>query len=454
MNEILISVQNVSKYFHINDEFQKNFRELLMSCLKYRKPGINRHMSHSFCALRDISFEMKRGESIGIIGRNGAGKSTLLKIIAGITPPSEGRIEIKGKLASILDIGTGFHPDLSGRDNIYLSASLLGMNKQEINLNFDKILTFSGIPDFIDTPVKYYSSGMYVRLAFAVAAHVHADILLFDEIISVGDAEFKMRCLEKINELKNKGATILLVSHSFNDVVKFCDQAILMVNGQISAMGDPQETIIRYVETILNQSGEGISRLEKTETDTQIQTTGQADEEPHTNFKQWDEKDHPPGNDYIRILKITVSADNPAEKGSITTDDEIKIDIKYRQMMDNTCIDIAFVLQDESMNRIFAGSPALSDMMLSTVSPGYYSAECTIPKKFLNQGLFFLNIIAVLDKQDIIYKYQNLFHFRVRLSRGTNKQYIKLTPGPIRPHLNWTVNEIHDFPGRAADIKT
>jgi len=416
-----------------------------MSYLTFRKTKSDTVNDHTFFALQNVTFEMKRGESIGIIGRNGAGKSTLLKIIAGITPPSEGTISIQGKLASILDIGTGFHPDLSGRDNIYLSASLLGMKKREIKENFDRIVEFSGIPDFIDTPVKYYSSGMYVRLAFAVAAHVNADILLFDEIISVGDAEFKMKCLEKINELKNNGATILLVSHSFNDVMKFCDHAILMVNGKISAMGDPQETIIEYVETILKQSSEGISRQNKTETDSGNQISKPEAEDTHSHFKQWDEDDQPPGNDYIRIMRISVTTKGLTEKELITTDDDIELEIRYKQMMDNTCLDIAFVLLDESMNTVFASSPAIDETILSTVTPGYYAAMCTIPKHFLNQGFFSLDVVAVLEKREIVYKHQNLYRFRVRISEDLKEKSLKLTPGPIRPHLQWMVTNIEQI---------
>ncbi|MFQ6610989.1 MAG: polysaccharide ABC transporter ATP-binding protein [Fidelibacterota bacterium] len=441
MNNILISIQHISKYFNVNEELQKNFRELLMSRLSLRKYHHRNEDAEKFCALEDISFDMKRGESMGILGRNGAGKSTLLKIIAGITPPTRGAIHINGKLVSILDIGTGFHPDLSGRDNVFLSAALLGMNKQQIKSKFDNIIDFSGISEFIDTPVKHYSSGMYVRLAFAVAAHVDADILLFDEIISVGDAEFKMKCLEKVNELKKAGATILLVSHSFNDIVKFCDKAILMSNGKITSLGDPQEIIIEYVEKILNQSSDGIRRKSKL-------TSANQDPENFDStgaiplVKNWDENDKPPGNDYIKILQISVKSVPVMTGSQLSTDDDIEINIRYKHEKDNSCIDIAFVLLDESLNRIFASSPAITNSTLSSVSVGYFSAVCKIPKNFLNQGLFSLNIIAILNRNEIIYKHQNLFHFRVRLSDIHKNGSLNLTPGPIRPHLQWDVDEI------------
>jgi lipopolysaccharide transport system ATP-binding protein len=199
-----------------------------------------------FWALKDVNFEIKRGDVVGIIGRNGAGKSTLLKVLSRITEPSEGRVEIKGRVASLLEVGTGFHPELSGRENVYLNGAILGMTRAEINRKFDEIVDFSGVEKFLDTPVKRYSSGMYVRLAFAVAAHLEPEILIVDEVLAVGDAEFQKKCLGKMQDVAGQGRTVLFVSHNMGAVQSLCDVGILMDKGKLGYVGNMQTTISTY----------------------------------------------------------------------------------------------------------------------------------------------------------------------------------------------------------------
>src|SRR6266498_2021833 len=199
-----------------------------------------------FWALRDVSFEVQRGEALGIIGRNGAGKSTILKLLANITRPTAGKITINGRLSALIEVGSGFHQDLTGRENIYLSGSILGMNRSEITRKLDSIIDFAGIRQFIDTPVKRYSSGMYVRLGFSIAAHLEPDILLLDEVLAVGDAEFQAKCVNRINELHRQGRTIVFISHDLAAVERLCDRVLLLNRGQISADGSARDVIRKY----------------------------------------------------------------------------------------------------------------------------------------------------------------------------------------------------------------
>ncbi len=211
-----------------------------------RKPGTLWRPRRDFWALRNVSFEVRRGEALGIIGRNGAGKSTILKLLEGITAPTEGEITIRGRLAALIEIGSGFHPELTGRENAYLSGTILGLRRREITERLPSIAEFSGIGAFLETPVKFYSSGMYVRLGFAIAAHLEPDVLLVDEVLAVGDAEFQARCLARIQELKRRGTTMILISHDLGAIEQMCDRALLVERGTIAASGDTHAVITAY----------------------------------------------------------------------------------------------------------------------------------------------------------------------------------------------------------------
>ena len=199
-----------------------------------------------FWAIRDVSFEVGRGETLGLIGHNGAGKSTILKLLSQITTPTSGEIMLGGRVAALIEVGSGFHPELTGRENVFLSGSILGMKRREIEEKFDRIVEFAGVSEFIDTPVKWYSSGMYVRLGFAVAAHLEADILLVDEVLAVGDAAFQMKCIERLNELRHSGTTMLFISHDLTSIEKLCDRVALMEKGRLIASGQPHQVVAEY----------------------------------------------------------------------------------------------------------------------------------------------------------------------------------------------------------------
>lgn len=245
-SDVAIKVENLSKLYQIGTKKRGSFRESFSGL--FNKNGKDKEASE-FWALKDVSFEIKKGEAVGIIGRNGAGKSTLLKILSRITEPTHGRIEIDGRVSSLLEVGTGFHPELTGRENIFLNGTILGMRRREVKAKFDEIVDFSGVGKFIDTPVKHYSSGMYVRLAFAVAAHLEPEILIIDEVLAVGDAEFQKKCLGKMEDVsKNEGRTVIFVSHNMGAVGALCSKGITLNNGRVFFLGNISDAITHYFE--------------------------------------------------------------------------------------------------------------------------------------------------------------------------------------------------------------
>src|SRR5580658_94539 len=259
MSKVVISAENVSKAYRLGqigggtlrEDFARWWAKALHKPDPYLKIGEEhraRKMGEQFWALDDVSFQVKQGDVLGVIGRNGAGKSTLLKILSQVTLPTSGQIKIKGRIASLLEVGTGFHPELTGRENIFLNGAILGMTKTEIRKKFDEIVAFSEIEDFIDTPVKRYSSGMYVRLAFAVAAHLEPEILIVDEVLAVGDAEFQKKCLGKMHDVAtNEGRTILFVTHNMAAVRALCSRAVLFTKGRITLEGAPREIVAAHL---------------------------------------------------------------------------------------------------------------------------------------------------------------------------------------------------------------
>lgn len=244
--ETAIEFVNVSKRFQLAEG--RTLREFLPALLK------GRAWSPPFYALRELSFTVRRGESLGIVGRNGSGKSTALKLIAGVMAPSQGEVHVQGRVSPLIELGAGFHPDLTGRENVYLNASILGMSNREVRARFNDIVDFSELWDFIETPVKRYSSGMYMRLGFSVAVHSDPDILLVDEVLAVGDAAFAEKCLVKIREFQRQGVTIVIVSHALDTIKEFCQRALLLDGGHLVEEGAPEIVVERYTEMVAETS--------------------------------------------------------------------------------------------------------------------------------------------------------------------------------------------------------
>jgi ABC-type polysaccharide/polyol phosphate transport system ATPase subunit len=251
----ILEIRNVSKKFRILHEQDPylNIRESLVTLFKPKK-----YTKEEFYALKDVSFSVAQGESLGIVGRNGAGKSTLLKILSKITPPSSGSIIERGRTASLLEVGTGFHPELTGRENIFLNGSILGMRRREIVSKFDEIVDFSGVEKFLDTPLKRYSSGMQLRLAFSVAAFLEPEILIIDEVLAVGDAEFQKKCMGKMESVAKTGRTILFVSHNLAAITNLCSRVVMLKNGQVDMIGDPYKTVSHYLDSNKSIDQQGI----------------------------------------------------------------------------------------------------------------------------------------------------------------------------------------------------
>jgi len=257
MNDTIISANNIGKkyiirhnqetYLTLRDQIAETGKSLANKIIKPKSSP--KRMKEVFWALKDLSFEIKQGERVGIIGRNGAGKSTLLKILSRITEPTTGEIRMKGRVASLLEVGTGFHPELTGRENIYLNGAILGMSKKEIERKFEEIVNFAEVEKFLDTPVKRYSSGMYVRLAFAVAAHLEPEILIVDEVLAVGDAQFQKKCLGKMDEVARGGRTVIFVSHNMSAISSLCEECILLDGGKIVSQGETSAVIKKYLKT-------------------------------------------------------------------------------------------------------------------------------------------------------------------------------------------------------------
>jgi len=263
----IITAENIGKKYiigHQSNERYSTIRDVIANKFKGLLNSSKKSIEHEeFWALKNINFEIKQGDRVGIIGRNGAGKSTLLKVLSRITEPTEGRVKVKGRVASLLEVGTGFHPELTGRENIFLNGAILGMSKNEIKRKFDEIVAFSEIERFLDTPVKRYSSGMYVRLAFAVAAHLEPEILVVDEVLAVGDAQFQQKCLGKMEEVGKEGRTVLFVSHNLSSIKALCDEAILLHKGNIKYKGDVTEAFDRYSNILNSKTNVDIKNIKR-----------------------------------------------------------------------------------------------------------------------------------------------------------------------------------------------
>ncbi|MCG8322227.1 MAG: ABC transporter ATP-binding protein [Cytophagales bacterium] len=323
MSEFAVKVERLSKYYQIGNTRSASLRDSISARIKSFTKGKSSEKG-IFWALDDINFTLKKGVAMGIIGNNGAGKSTLLKILSRITEPSKGRFEMNGKVSSLLEVGTGFHPELTGRENVYLNGTILGMKRREVKNKFDEIVTFSGVEKFIDTPVKHYSSGMKVRLAFAVAAHLEPEILIIDEVLAVGDIEFQKKCLGKMNEVTGNGRSVLFVSHNMGAVSKLCDYGILLQDGKVKKQGDIQEVIRDYTnkatssnlylkESLENDKSHNIVRVYTTNSNQQSESYFKHDENIflHIEFV---------ASELVRDLNICISVYNDIGRAIFTSD--------------------------------------------------------------------------------------------------------------------------------------
>jgi lipopolysaccharide transport system ATP-binding protein len=370
--------------------------------------------SEEFWALRGVNLEVKQGEVVGIIGRNGAGKSTLLKILSRITEPAAGRIHLKGRVASLLEVGTGFHPELTGRENIFLNGAILGMSRLEIKRKFDEIVAFASLEKFLDTPVKRYSSGMYVRLAFAVAAHLEPEILIVDEVLAVGDAEFQKKCLDKMDDVGHTGRTVLFVSHNMQAITRLCRRCVLLENGIVRMDGSSHRVAGVYMS-----SG--------------VETTA---------VREWADLAKAPGDDVVRCSAVRVRDESGEIAISFDIRRPIAIELEYEVLEANHLVHPVFVLKNEDGILLFAAQD-LDPVWRGRRRPvGRYTSTAWVPGNFLAEGTISVTVcVLTLEPECLRGDVRDAVLFRIvdnleakDTSRG---EYPRPIPGVLRPMLRW-----------------
>lgn len=375
----VISVENLSKRYVIAHQRSARFsslRDVLADSAKrmahrfvhpFATPALD-PTHEEFWALKDVSFDIQQGDRVGIIGRNGAGKSTLLKILSRITEPTSGRVSIRGRVASLLEVGTGFHPELSGRENIFLNGAILGMSKAEIRKQFDAIVDFAEVERFLDTPVKHYSSGMYVRLAFAVAAHLEPEILIVDEVLAVGDAQFQRKCLGKMGAFGDDGRTVIFVSHNISAINALCTRVLLVDNGTLLMDSDPNVVSHRYLS---DQKSQAVIRVAESVANGGLLRNSEA-----------------------IVTRVELCDVLHSDEPEIDTDSPFQIETHYTVLKENASVGLNLIVHDSEHNCIFGSinnhEPAWYGRLMPT---GDYRSVCHIPKHFFNSGLYRVSLV-------------------------------------------------------------
>ncbi len=418
MSQISIEVENLSKLYRlgdvgrgtIKDDLNRFFHRVRGKEDPFLQVGqtndrTNKEKVDFVWALKDINFEVDQGEVVGIVGRNGAGKSTLLKIITKITSPTTGKISIKGRIASLLEVGTGFHPDLTGRENVFMNGAILGMRKWEIQKKFDEIVDFAGVAAYIDTPVKRYSSGMIVRLGFAVAAHLEPEILIVDEVLAVGDVEFQKKCLGRMKDIsKNDGRTVLFVSHNMAAVKSLCNKALLLNNGGIEFFGNSTETIGKYlgVSNDFSNNQQIFNNIEL--------------------------------NQIFKLNKISIKGSNSKSEEMLLETDMIELKTEF-ELQDESPekYHITYHLNNELGDTLFSFSSANSIIFKKNKN----RLICFFPESFFQAGSYFLSFYLVYNKQKAILIEKDLFSFTIVNGKRDMGVYMGKEPGFIRPQFKW-----------------
>lgn len=361
-----------------------------------------------FWALRDVSFEISPGEAVGIIGKNGAGKSTLLKILSRITSPTNGIIKADGRIASLLEVGTGFHPELTGRENIFLNGAILGMTKREIKSKLEEIISFAGVERHIDTPVKRYSSGMHVRLAFAVAAHLEPEILVVDEVLAVGDAEFQKKCLGKMKQVTGEGRTVLFVSHSMQAINNLCERAIWLHQGQVKMIGEASIVVNHYLS--------GVQRF--------------------TLCQSWDVKEKAPGNDKIRFKLVEVIPHLSEPNAPLDIRTAFTIKFAFWNVAEDAYLNMGLHLFSYTGECLFD----LPSPSTWCESGGLVEGECDIPGNFFNDGAYYISLVVVKDTSIEQFYFEECLSFELEDYRGEIKWYGKWM-GAVRPKFPFRLEQ-------------
>jgi lipopolysaccharide transport system ATP-binding protein len=375
-----------------------------------------------FWALQDVSFTIRPGERVGIIGRNGAGKSTLLKILSRITDPSAGRLGIRGRVASLLEVGTGFHPELTGRENIYLNGAVLGMSRVDIKRKFDEIVAFAEVEQFLDTPVKRYSSGMYVRLAFAVAAHLEPEILIVDEVLAVGDASFQKKCLGKMEDVGQEGRTVLFVSHNMAAITRLCERVILLDQGHVIADGRAAQGASTYL-----RSGHGTMAA-----------------------REWSNPRTAPGNGIVRLRAVRVRGNDGEVRETVDIRNDVTVEVEYDVLEPGRVLSPNLHFMNEEGLCVFITIDQNPDWSGVPRPRGRFISGVQIPGNFLAEGTFTVRAaVTTLDPFNVHFDVPDVAAFQVTESLGENSargDFAGHMPGITRPFLPWTEHFLGDHP--------
>jgi lipopolysaccharide transport system ATP-binding protein len=422
MSNVAVCVENLSKRYVIShgpagdDGLRHKVEDFVRAPLRRLRSGKGaaKVQQEEFWALRDVSFEIRQGEVLGVIGRNGAGKSTLLKILSRITEPTSGSVRINGRVASLLEVGTGFHPELSGRENVFLNGAILGMAQSEIQRRFDEIVAFSGVERFLDTPVKRYSSGMYVRLAFAVAAHLDPEILIVDEVLSVGDAEFQKKCLARLGQIAHSGKTVLMVSHNMEAVSGFCSRCLFLKEGRLEMDGPAIQVANAYLGSSMNP----------------------------TASKVWTETTAV-GDDLARLMAVRIVSEEGALLDTADVRQPIGIEMEYDLLQSGFVLMPLFDVVNESGNRLFLSVDVDPAWRQKPRPAGRYVSTAWIPGNFLTEGMVTMGVgIMSLNPDKLRMEVADVVGCRIVDSmdaRNTARgDYPKSLPGVVRPMLEWT----------------
>ncbi|MFC1496874.1 ABC transporter ATP-binding protein [Verrucomicrobiota bacterium] len=432
MSETAISIRGLGKRYRLGEtvDFSRTFREVLMAMGRHysRKAKRAAHTlisggtddsptntaSGYIWALRDINLDIKEGEVLGIIGRNGAGKSTLLKILSRITAPTEGEADIRGRIGSLLEVGTGFHPELTGRENIFLNGAILGMRKAEIEKKFDEIVSFAEIEKFIDTPVKRYSSGMYVRLAFSVAAHLEPDILLVDEVLAVGDTAFQKKCLGRMNDVAKEGRTVLFVSHNMATVLNLCSRGILLDNGNIVKTGKIKSVVDHYLNADITLSGEATA--------------------PQRRHKLSDD---------FRFSCVRVRKPMGEITAQVDLIEGCNLEIEYEILHPFRSANIGFILWNSSGHCVFTSTDVDNNPSSITTKrePGRYIAQCHIPPEYLRPGRYYIDVASSIPNVRILDELPRVLMFEVIDTGSVESKISQGRQGVIAPVLDWKTEQ-------------
>lgn len=418
MDQPVVKIQNVSKKYRIGGlhpgymTFREMIGDVFAAPLRRLRGGNDSYQE--LWALSDVSLEVRQGEPIGIIGHNGAGKSTLLKILSRITKPTTGQVEIFGRIGSLLEVGTGFHPDLTGRENVYLSGAILGMRRTEINRKFDEIVAFAELEKFIETPVKFYSSGMYVRLAFSVAAHLEPEILIMDEVLAVGDAAFQQKCLDKMHSIRQRGHTIFFVSHNMPAITRLCKRVILLEGGRMKADGDPQSVVNEYLRSTRKTAA----------------------------AREWHDATQAPGDSVVRLRSIRVCDEYGQTTAAVDVRRPLRIEVTYDVLEAGHVLLPTIEFYNEDGTEVFSTHDTGEEWRRRERPAGRYTSSVAVPGNLLAEGSLnaHVSVMSHFPATILHARETNAVAFQVVDSQEGDTargDYVGPMPGVVRPLLQW-----------------